>query len=63
LNFILGILIPGNVTIYTVLLGLTKKSSTIAGHSIHFQVDDNRKVEGGILQNKYAKQSRILLPL
>jgi len=37
---------------------------TVSRHSIHFQVGgDNSKVEGGILQNRYAKQSRILLSL
>jgi hypothetical protein len=35
-----------------------------AGHSTHFQVGgDNSKVEGGILQNQYVKQSRTLLSL
>ena len=34
------------------------------GHSIHLQVGgDNPKIDGGILQNQYAKQSRILLSL
>jgi hypothetical protein len=34
------------------------------GHSTHFQIGgDNSKVEGGILQNQYAKQSHILLSL
>jgi len=34
----------------------------LSGHSAHFQVGgDNSKVEGGILQNQYEKQSYILL--
>ena len=58
------ILIPGNATTYTVLLGLKKKSSTIAGYSSHFQVGgDNRRSRRGLVQNQYAKQSRILLSL
>ena len=34
-----------------------------AGNSTHFQVGDNSKskVEGGILQNQYVKQSRTSL--
>ena len=38
--------------------------NTCTGHSTHFQVGRyNSKVEGGILQNLYAKQSHILLSL
>jgi len=38
--------------------------TTIPEHSTHFHIgSDNPKVEGGILQNQYAKQSRILLSL
>ena len=34
------------------------------GHSTHFQVGgDNPNVGGGILQNQYANQRRILFPL
>jgi len=37
---------------------------SFSGHSTHFQVGgDNSKVEGGILQYQYAKQSGILLSL
>ena len=34
------------------------------GHSTHFQVGgDDSKVEGGVFQNQYVKQSHILLVL
>jgi hypothetical protein len=36
----------------------------LSGHSTHFQVGgDNSKVEMGVLQNQYTKQSSILLSL
>jgi hypothetical protein len=36
----------------------------LSGHSSHFQVGgDNSKVERGVLQNQYTKQSSILLSL
>ena len=40
------------------------KIEMFSAYSTHFQIGgDHSKVEGGILQNQYAKQSRILLPL
>jgi hypothetical protein len=40
------------------------QSCNYAHHFPHLQVGgDNPKIEGGILQNQYAKQSRILLSL